>query len=519
MGPCFSDPRVPPSVEGLVLEVAILAAGLFVFLAHLLDHIFKLTKVPDILILMLLGVVAGNGVLGWVPLESLGEVGRFVSLVTLVVILCESGLKLDIGEIIARIGRATPFALFSLIGAVALMKYALQFSLELDSWTSLLGALVLGGTSSAVVIPMLQSLGTTDGTKTTLTLESALTDVLCIIGSVGIASALASGDEVEAGGLLGEVAYSLAVAAVLGVLSGFIWAIVTSLAKRMKTNRLTTLAFALVIYGMAEKFGVSGAITALVFGITLGNPIKGIELKIKTQTVRFEKPSEVELEVYEEIVFLLKAFFFFYLGLTVQPTDFISGLGVLALVLAALPLLPRYPAVWLFLDKSATSRREAAVAWALVPRGLAAAVLAQYVAGLGIEGSDNLAKVVVMTVFISITLVAILIFLIERGILAAPIEAAFMRFPKAFPQDESSEGDQDMEGAILDDEAATSALEAVTDSVSDHGLDSDSVPPSPSEEGPPKSIDEAGESEAGSVQREPQGSPDSLAPSEASTDE
>ena len=49
----------------------------------------------------------------------------------------------------------------------------------------------------------------------------------------------------------------------------------------MKSNKLTTLAFALVLYGLAEKMGISGAITALTFGITLNNLPTGVRLRLQ----------------------------------------------------------------------------------------------------------------------------------------------------------------------------------------------------------------------------------------------
>ena len=91
------------------MEVAVFAAGLFIFLAHLLDYFFERTRVPDILLLMLLGVIVGP-IAGLMQPSDFGFVGEFLSVVTLVVILCASGLGLKFDVLLKAAPRATPKA-------------------------------------------------------------------------------------------------------------------------------------------------------------------------------------------------------------------------------------------------------------------------------------------------------------------------------------------------------------------------------------------------------------------------
>lgn len=409
------------------MEIAIFGAGLFVFLAHLLDYFFERTRVPDILLLMLLGVLAGP-IFEWVSPSDFGSVGQFLSVVTLVVILCASGLGLKFQVLLRAARRAVPFALFSMAGAVALITGILNLLLGLDGPTSLVGGFILGGTSSAVVIPVVTGLNSSEDTTTLLTVESALTDVLCIIATVGIATSLQEAEGLQAGGLVVSVFVSLGLALVGGVIAALGWAFLLSVAPRLRESMHTTLAFALVVYGLAEFAHVSGAIATMVYGVTLGNLPKDLSLRIGDRVIDFKPVSHTEKQVYSEVVFLLKAFFFFYLGLTIRPMDFLSGAGVVALLLAAAPFAPRLPAVRWIMDRKTTQRREALIAWALVPRGLAAAVLAQIPIQLGLPGAQLLASTVAMTVFLSITMVAVLIVLIERGKLDRMGSAVFGGF-------------------------------------------------------------------------------------------
>jgi NhaP-type Na+/H+ or K+/H+ antiporter len=310
-----------------------------------------------------------------------------------------------------------------------------------------MGGFILGGTSAAVVIPMVKALKSSARTTTILMLESTITDVFCIIGAIGIATGLAAGTGVEASGLVTTAIFSLTMAVFFGVACGIGWSLLLAFAKRMSNAMFTNLAFAMVVYGLAEHMGVSGAIAVLCFGIVMGHMPDGMELKFTIRgkaepvTITLREVSSTERKVYAETVFLLKAFFFFYLGLRVDLGGFMTGLGVLALFLAAIPFLPRFPMVQLFLDRKTTTRREAMLATVLVPRGLAAAVLAEVPRSLGLPGADDLASVVTMMVFLSILMVSILVILIERGVLDIFGKAAFFRFPLTVPDEDAFESD------------------------------------------------------------------------------
>ena len=418
------------------MATAILGAGLFVFTAHLLEAVFEKTRIPDILLLMVLGLMAGP-VLGLLESEDFGKVGSFLSVLTLLVILFESGLSLRVKALVESAGRAAPFSIISMLLAIAGLAGATHLTLGLDPMMSLLGGFIMGGTSSAVVIPMLKALKSGEETTTVLMLESTVTDVFCIIGTVGIATSLAAGEGLAATGLLGGATFSLLVASGMGVLFGGVWAVLHARVERLQNNLFSTLAFAMVVYGLAEELQISGAIAALSFGITLGNLPKGLILTVghkengDSVELTVGQVSLEERKVYAETVFLLKAAFFFYLGMQVHPGNFFSMNGVAALVLAAVPFIPRYPVVRLGLDKATTTRREALLATMLVPRGLAAAVLAQIPVAMGLPGGEMLAETVAMMVFLSITLVSATVFMVERGVLDGPGAMLFGPFAEA----------------------------------------------------------------------------------------
>ena len=66
------------------------------FLANLL---FRLTKIPSVLVLVAVGVVLGP-VTGWIRDDSLLTIAPFFGAVALLVILFEGGLELDVAHVV-----------------------------------------------------------------------------------------------------------------------------------------------------------------------------------------------------------------------------------------------------------------------------------------------------------------------------------------------------------------------------------------------------------------------------------
>ena len=70
--------------------------GLLIFCAHLFNAWFSRRRIPDVLLLMLIGILIGP-VLGFVTPANLDEIGPVLASLTLLFILFDSGIdmKLD----------------------------------------------------------------------------------------------------------------------------------------------------------------------------------------------------------------------------------------------------------------------------------------------------------------------------------------------------------------------------------------------------------------------------------------
>ena len=120
---------------------------------------------------------------------------------------------------------------------------------------------------------------------------------------------------------------------------------------------------------------------------------------------------------------MLKTFFFVYLGISLE---LISGsLITIVLVLTVLAFALRIPAVKLSASKSFPIK-DISVMAIMVPKGLAAVVLASIPFQQGIIGGELIQNIVYGVVLLSIVITAILIILIDKTQLSA-IYAWFLR--------------------------------------------------------------------------------------------
>ena len=388
------------------MSITILVIGLMVFFAHFLSLQFRKTNIPDVLVLMLVGIVLGP-VLSIVTPEDFGKIGSLIATIALVVILFESGTSLNLGVLgksLATTGvlSLVCFALTTVI--VMLVGFA---ALDLPWIPAILLGVTLGGTSSAVVIPMVDALRLSEKPATVLVLESALTDVLCIVGVFALLQVYTQGG-VGPGRVVGGVLAALIFAAAIGVLGGIGWLLVLGKVRDFPNTISSTLAYVFIIYGLTEQLGFSGAIAALALGITMTNfeafglaRIQGLSSK------NIVPLNEIDLVFYRESVFLLKTYFFVYLGISIHFGA--AHLALAAILMTVLVFAMRTGLTRFVYRDTAYTLRDSAITSMMAPKGLAAAVLAGLPLQYGVTGGETIRDTTYMVVLVSIALCALLV--------------------------------------------------------------------------------------------------------------
>ena len=381
--------------------------GILIFSAHVFSAIFSRKKIPDVLFLMLIGIVIGP-LFSWVTPADFGVVGSVFASLTLVFILFESGTDTSIQNLRDSWKNLVQVAIpsfFLSVVLVGILGYTL-FDLELKA-ALLLGS-ILGGTSSAVVIPLVKQLPVSEENRTMLVLESAITDVFCIVSALAFIESYKYAS-VDVGGIIGKVVASFTLALMIGVAGGVVWSSILEKIRKIQNSMFLTPAFVFVLYGLSEAMGYSGAIAALAFGIVMGNT----EYFEFSFLKKFKHNNMMRLENHEksffsEIVFILKTFFFVYIGISIPFSDMralIYGLLITVVLFVMRMLLTKFSV------SNKSSNFDKTIISMMIPKGLAAAVLATLPEQAGIPGGEAIKYITYSVVFISILLTSIIILL------------------------------------------------------------------------------------------------------------
>lgn len=355
------------------ISIIIVALGALILFSHVFNALFDKTKVPNVLLLMLIGIVVGP-IAGLAKPEDLGIAGKVFTTVTLICVLFESGSRLNFDSLKQSLGSSILLTLANFFAMLAICGLCGRLLLGLDWLHSFYLGAVLGGTSSAVVIPMLSQLKPGDKANTILLLESSLSDVICLATGLAIFSGIQTG-EVDFSQSAKEFGLSITLAIILGTLIGAGWLIfLKKVLKDMKNSIFTSFALAFIIYGLCELININGGIAILCYGIALGNTdrIKRVRVMVRLTEDRIGLNKE-ERDFFSEIVFVLQTYFFVYIGLSIQFNNvwhLAAGLLIVFLCYAG-----RYCTGSMIRSKEVCRRDHRLIA-TLGPKGLIGAVLA-----------------------------------------------------------------------------------------------------------------------------------------------
>ncbi|MFT5356465.1 MAG: cell volume regulation protein A [Polyangiales bacterium] len=400
--------RYPPTGMSPVSVFLLAIATIFV-VGIVGEIVFSKTGVPDVVWLIGVGVIIGP-VSGLVSHEGLMEIAPYFGALTLVIVLFDGGSELRLGDLKKAAGRGTFMAVFGFILAViavaGVTKAACWAGILPSSWTwmhAIMVGTILGGSSSVVIMPALSKAGLSPKISNLVNLESALTDVLSVVATGAVIQILAS-TSADAGGA-GAAAATLGKSFGIGVGVGAVAGLLTVLVlNRLETSEYAyplLLGFFLVVYVIVDEMGGSAALAILTAAVMAGNApalSKSIGLAQAAHLGRNVKG------VHGVITFIIKSFFFCFIGAMLGPPWSLLFFGVgIGLIL----LLARVPNVLLATARSGLSTPARSLVGVLMPRGMAAGVLAMMPYQAGIEGTESLPVVIFSAVLTTILIFAV----------------------------------------------------------------------------------------------------------------
>ena len=377
--------------------ILLLAASVVIILGVLGEAFFKKTGIPDIAFLMVLGVVIGP-VFGIIQPEAVIEIVPYFAALALIIIMFDGGYNLHIGNVLKTAHFAIVLVILGFAVSVGIVAAFGHYGLGWEWMDSILLGAIVGGSSSIIVFGLVRKLRISDEAKSMLSFESALTDIFATIIAFILFEAILSGQfNLD---LLGQtIGRAIAVGLILGFGVGIPWMFFISKLTNAQHNYMLTLGVLFLLFFLANSFGESGALTALVFGLMLGNK------KYLVQKLKIKLPDNtIDNSLHRQVTFIVRAFFFVFVGLLAsfgQIEYVIFGIMAAVAIYAGRVIITHTALVKGFskLDKKVTS--------VMIPRGLAAAVLATIPLTMGLQNGEAYPQIIFFIILTSVIITTI----------------------------------------------------------------------------------------------------------------
>lgn len=334
----------------MTIAIIISLCTLLLF-AYVFDLTSAKTKVPSVILLLLLGFVVRQFTqLYEISVPDLTSMLPVLGTVGLILIVLEGSLELELNKSKSPLIRKSFYAsLFPMLALAFLLSFLFQYFGHVSFKNSLTNAIPLCIISSAIAIPSVKSL--THFNKEFVIYESSLSDILGVLFFNFVALNDSFGlDSFAHFGLELLIIIVVSFIATIGLAL-----LLNKIEHHIKFVPIILLV--ILIYAISKVYHLPALIFILLFGLFLGNLD---ELK-RFKWIQKLKPDELNKEVrkFKELTiegaFLVRAFFFLLFGYLIQaseilnPDTLIWAVGIVAAIflfraiqlkLSKLPLSP-----------------------------------------------------------------------------------------------------------------------------------------------------------------------------------
>ncbi len=288
-----------------------------IIISYTLGWISKLTRIPSVLLLIMLGVacqfslVTYNLQLG----AQVFNILQLLGIVGLIMIVLEAALDLTLTrEKRPLILKAFSVAFIGLMGSCISLAYLIRYFLSYDFYISFIYAIPLSIMSSAIIIPSVNHLS--ESKKEFMIYESTFSDILGIMLFYFV---IGTDENDTAISIIKEVSFNIGITVALSIFLSYIMILVFQ--KIQASARLFLLIAVLIaLYATGKIFHLSSLIVILVFGLILSNYQLFFSGKLRKliDVVALSKINKEFHLVTLESAFVVRTFFFVVFGMTLD---------------------------------------------------------------------------------------------------------------------------------------------------------------------------------------------------------
>ncbi|WP_460539154.1 cation:proton antiporter [Echinicola sediminis] len=376
----------------MTTTIIITLCGLLL-IAYLFDYSFKKTKIPSVILLLLLGWLVRQGTMIFeLKLPDLSSILPILGTTGLILIVLEGALELELNKSKLTLIKKSFFgALAPLLALSFLLAYIFELYGGYTFKDSLINAIPLCVISSAIAIPSVRNLSTAN--REFVIYESSLSDILGVVFFNFVLRNETFG--LNSFGVFGlQLVIITLISFVATVGLSFLLSKIEHHIKFVPIILLTIL-----IYAISYVYHLPALIFILIFGLSIGNLNELHNLKFfdvfRTDILNKEVQKFKELTI--EATFLIRSLFFLLFGYLLETSEILNtttliwsvGIVVLTFSLRAVQLkvskLPLRPLLF------------------VAPRGLITVLLFLSIAPINVIGLVNkslIIQVIVLTALV-----------------------------------------------------------------------------------------------------------------------
>jgi cell volume regulation protein A len=402
---------------------ALATAGVVLLASTAASALFRLTRIPDVLQLLVFGI-AGGPLLHFLDKALFAAIAPVASVAAILVILFDGGLDIRLKDLRRGAGPSILLAVLAWGGTAVLSAGVAVWLLHMPVSLAILLGMCFGGAGVAIVIPLIRRMGVGRDAMTLVSLETAASDVLLVVGVFSLSSALAipgSGP----GAFAANLGLNFAVGLGIGALAGLGWAWALGRPWVAGQESIVTVGAVFLLYALTEALHGSGPLAVLAFALAVANRPGGsafvaAEHPEGLPTAAPRSPEEHPSSFHRHAMLAIRAFVFVGLGATLNvslltPRVLLAALGITLAVIVA-----RFWAIGFLARRRLPNGFDRAAVAAMFPCGLPTAAGALIPSTrFNLPGSEVLPQIAAVVILLTIVANGLVVaFLLQPGVRA-----------------------------------------------------------------------------------------------------
>ena len=299
------------------LELAkhiLLVFGIILGIGTLSGLLARLARVPDVVVFLLVGMLIGPGMLGFVDIKADSTVNQLILIFGSSYILFDGGASIKLKVLKEVWITLLVIATIGVLITAAITGLAAYYFLGVPMIVALLLGATLASTDPATLVPVFKQIKIKERVAQTVMSESAFNDAMGAIVTFTVLGVAMGSGEFSAGDALTDLLKQSVFGIVIGGVLGYSAAVLIAHEKfgfLTEYAPIVTLMAVIGAYMGADGMHASGFMAVFVFGIMLGNQ----------ETFGFQRSHE-DHKILEDFIMttalIMRMFIFILLGTQVD---------------------------------------------------------------------------------------------------------------------------------------------------------------------------------------------------------